>query len=93
LESKVSLEILGDLTNKSLEGSLSDQKLSGLLVFADFSQGDGSWAVAMGLLDTSSSRGGFAGGLGGELLSGRFAASGLACGLLSAGHLFEVNVL
>ena len=37
LESQVSLEILGDLTDKSLEGKLADEKLGGLLVFPDLS--------------------------------------------------------
>lgn len=48
----------------------------------------------MGLLDTASGRGGFAGGLGGELLAGSLASGRLAGGLLGAGHcLFVVWLL
>ena len=43
---------------------------------------------SMGLLHAASRRCRLAGSLGGKLLAGRLAASGLACGLLSAGHLF-----
>ena len=55
LEAEIGLEVLRDLTNEALERKLADQQLSGLLVFADFTQGDGSWAVTMGLLDTARS--------------------------------------
>jgi hypothetical protein len=63
LETKIRLEVLGDLTNKALERSLSDEKVSGLLVLADFAEGDSSGAVAMGLLDTTGGGGRLAGSL------------------------------
>ena len=53
LESEVGLEILSDFTDKALEWKLSDQEFGTLLVSSDFSQGDGSWLVSVGLLDTS----------------------------------------
>ena len=69
LESQVSLELLGDFTDKSLEWELSDQELSRLLVTSDFSESDGTWSVSVRLLDTSSRWGGLAGSLGGQLLA------------------------
>ncbi len=42
LESQVCLEILGNLTNKTLERELSDQELGRLLVTTDFTESDGS---------------------------------------------------
>ena len=83
LEAKVSLEVLGDLTDKTLEGQLADEKLSGLLVSSDLTESNSSWPVSVGLLDTSGGWGTLASCLGGELLarslsSGRF-TSGLFC--------------
>ena len=82
LEPKVGLEVLGDLADEALEGELPDEELGGLLVLADLTESDGSGAVPVGLLDTSSGRGGLAGGLGGELLPGSLSSSGLTSGLL-----------
>jgi len=87
LETEISLEILGDLTDKALEGQLADKKVGGLLVTTDLAKGDGSRAIPVGLLDTSSGGGGLAGCLGGELLAGSFSSGGLACGLLGTGHV------
>jgi hypothetical protein len=42
LESQVCLEILGNLTNETLEGELSDQELSRFLVTTNFTESDGS---------------------------------------------------
>ena len=74
LEPKVTLEILSDLTNKTLEGELADEQVSGLLVPTDLTEGDGSGAVPVGLLHTSGGGGRLAGSLGGELLTGGFAS-------------------
>ena len=63
LESKVGLEVLGNLTDQTLEGSLADQKIGRLLVLADLTKSDGTGAVSVGLLDTSGSWGGLAGSL------------------------------
>ena len=57
LEAELLLEVVGDLTDESLEGELADEELGGLLVFSDLSEGDGSWSEFVGLLDTSGSGG------------------------------------
>ena len=88
LESQVSLEVLGDLTDKTLEGQLADEKLGGLLVATDLAEGHGSWTVTVGLLDAAGGGRGLARGLGGQLLAGRLATGGLASGLLGTGHGF-----
>ena len=54
LKTQVSLEVLGDFTNKSLERELADQELSGLLVTTDFSESNSSRTITMRFLDTSS---------------------------------------
>jgi hypothetical protein len=54
LEAKVRLEVLGDLTDQTLEGELADEELSRLLVATDLTKSDGSGLVAVRLLDTSS---------------------------------------
>lgn len=79
LEAEVGLEVLGDLTNKTLEGQLADEELGGLLVATDLTESDGTRLVAMGLLDTSGGWCRLASGLGGELLTGSLATSGLTC--------------
>ena len=45
LEPQVCLEVLGDLTHKTLEGQLADEQLSGLLVLPDLTQSHGTRAV------------------------------------------------
>ena len=86
LETEIGLEILSNLTNKALEGELADEQLSGLLVFTDLTESHGTGPVTMGLLDATSSRGGFASGLGGQLLPGGLASGGLASSLLGTSH-------
>jgi histone H3 len=54
LEAEIRLEVLGDLTNKTLERQLADEKLSGFLVATNLTESDGSGLVAVRLLDTSS---------------------------------------
>ena len=63
LETKIGFEVLGNLTNKTLERSFADKKVSRLLVLADFSEGDGSRTVSVGLLHTSCGGSGLAGSL------------------------------
>jgi hypothetical protein len=86
LESEIRLEVLGNLTDQTLEGELSDEKLSRLLVSSNLTESDGTGLVAVRLLDTSGRGGGLAGSLGSELLARGLATSGLAGGLLSASH-------
>ena len=92
LESQVSLEILGDFSDKSLERKLSDQELSGLLVSSDLTKSDGTRSVSVRLLDTTGGRSGLSGSLGSQLLSWSLTSSGLTCGLLSTGHFFLLFV-
>ena len=82
LETQITLEILGDLTDQTLKGKLSNQKIGALLVPTNLAKGDGSGPVSMGLLDTSGGGGGLAGSLSGELFSGGLSSSGLAGGLV-----------
>ena len=91
LESQVGLEVLGDLTNESLEGQFADQELSGLLVATDLTESDRTWSVTMRLLDSSGGWCALAGSLGGQLLSWRFSSCRFTSGLLGSGHFFLVD--
>jgi hypothetical protein len=53
LEAEVRLEVLSDLTNKTLERQLADEELGRLLVATDLTESDGTGLVAVRLLDTS----------------------------------------
>lgn len=53
LEAEIRLEVLGDLTNKTLEWQLADEELSRLLVATNLTESDGSWLVTVRLLDTT----------------------------------------
>jgi hypothetical protein len=53
---KTHLEVLSDLTNKTLEGKLADEKLSWLLIATNFAKGNSSRAETMRLLYTTSDR-------------------------------------
>ena len=63
------------------------EELRGLLVLADLPQGHSARTVPVGLLHSSSRRGGFASSLGGHLLPWSLASGGLAGGLLGASHV------
>lgn len=69
LETKIGLELLGNLTNKTLEGELADEKLSGLLVTTDLTKSDSTRFISVRLLDTTGGGGGLSSGLRGELLA------------------------
>ena len=56
LESEVSLEVLGNFPDKTLEGKFADQELSGFLVTPDLTESNSTWPVSMGLLHTTSGR-------------------------------------
>ena len=86
LESQVGLEVLGDLTDQTLEGKLSDQELSRFLVSSDLSKSDGSWSVTMRFLDSSSSWGALSGGLGCQLFSWSLSSSRFTGSLLGSCH-------
>ena len=74
LEPQVSLEILGNLSDEMLEGELADEKLSGLLVSSDLTEGNCSRPVPVWLLDSAGGRGRLASSLGGQLLPGGLAS-------------------
>ena len=63
LESEISLEVLSDFTDKSLEWQLADEELGGFLVTTDLTKSHGSGTVTMGLLHSSGGRGRLTGGL------------------------------
>ena len=86
LEAQVSLEVLGDLTHKALEGELANEQFCGFLVAPDLTESDCSRLVAVRLLDTSGGRGTLAGSLGGQLFPGSLASGRLASGLLGTSH-------
>ena len=65
LETQIGLEILSNLTHKTLEGGLTDQKISRLLILANLTKSDSTGTVTVGLLDTPGGGGGLACGLGG----------------------------
>ena len=92
LESQVSLEILGDLTDQTLEGQLPQEQFSGLLVPPDLSKGNGSWPVPVGLLHSSGGGSTLSSGLGGELLSGSLSSGRFTGGLLGSGHVDSIVV-
>ena len=89
LESKIGLEILGNLTNKTLERQLANEKVGGLLVTTNLTKSDSTWAISVGLLDTSSGGGTLTSSLGGKLLTGSLSSGGLAGGLLGSGHFLD----
>merc|ERR1739838_1048012 len=70
----------------ALEREIPDEQFSGFLVPSDFTKGDGTGPVPMGLLDSSSGRGRFTGGLGGQLLTRGLASGRLTGGLLGTSH-------
>ena len=53
LEAKIRLEVLGDLSNETLEWELSDQEFSGLLVTPNLTKSDGTRLVPVRFLDTT----------------------------------------
>ena len=91
LEAEIGLKVLGNLTDKPLEGQLADEELSGLLVTPNLTKSHGTGTVTMGLLDTTSGGGTLASGLGSQLFSGRLATSGLASSLLGTSHFEKVQ--
>lgn len=92
LEAQVGLEVLGNLPHQALEGQLADEKLGGFLVPPDLTESHGSWPVPVGLLDTSGGWCTLPGSLGGQLLPGGLASSGLTGSLLRTSHSDKTRV-
>ena len=86
LEPEVSLEVLGNLSDQTLEGELADEELSGLLVPPDLPEGDSSRPVPVGLLDSTSGGSRFPGSLGGQLFTRGLASGRFTSGLLGTSH-------
>ena len=91
LEAEVGLEVLSDLTDKTLEWELADEKLGRLLVTPDLTKSHGSGPVTMRLLDASGGGGRFTGSLGSELLPRRLSTGGFTGGLLGTGHVDRLS--
>jgi len=53
LETKIGLEILGNLTNETLERKFADEKFGRLLVTTDLTESDGTGPVPVRFLHTS----------------------------------------
>merc|ERR1719483_774900 len=87
LETQVSLEILSDFADQTLEWELPDQQFSRLLITADLTESHSAGTIAVRFLDTSGGRGRLASGLGSELLPRGLASSRFASGLLGTGHV------
>ena len=91
LESQVGLEVLGDLTDQSLERELSDQQFRGFLVSSDLSESNSSRSVTMRLLHSSSGWGALSSSLGGQLFSWSLTSSGFSCSLLGSCHFRAIS--
>ena len=87
LEAEIVLEVLSDLTDQSLEGELTNEELSALLVLADLTESHSSGAITMRLLGGAGGGGGLTGGLGGELLARNLSSGTLTSSLLGTSHL------
>ena len=86
LEAKVRLKVLGNFTDQPLEGKLTDEKFSRLLVATNFSESDGTGPVTMRLFHSSGRGGTLAGGLRGQLFPRSFSSGRLSGGLLCTSH-------
>lgn len=56
LESQISLEVLSNLTDQTLEGQFPDEQLCAFLVSPDLTESDGSGPVSVGFLDSTSGK-------------------------------------
>ena len=90
LEAEISFEVLGNLTDKTLEGQFADEKLSALLVTADLTESHSSWPVTMWLLHTTGGWGTLASGLGSQLFARSLSSSRFTGSLLGSGHCQSV---
>ena len=87
LETKISLEVLCNFTDQTLEWEFPDEKLCAFLVSPDFTESDCSRPVSVWFLDTSSRRCTFTCGFGGQLLSWSLSSGRFSCSLLCTCHL------
>ena len=87
LESEISLEVLGNLSNKPLERKLADQQLRALLITTNLSQSDSPGPVPMRFLDSTCGRRRFARSLGGQLFPRSLPSGTLSGSLLGSSHV------
>ncbi len=90
LESKVCLEILGNLSNEALEWEFADQEFRAFLITADFTKSHSTRAVPVGFFHTTRGRGAFPGSFGSQLFSWGLSPRTLASGLLRSRHSSKV---
>merc|ERR1719150_3525741 len=90
LKPQVSLEILSNFTNKSLEGQLADQKFGRLLVTTDFTKSHSTRTITMWFLNSSSCGSRFPGSLGCQLFARSLSSGGFTGSLFCTSH-FESN--
>ena len=90
LETQVSLEVLSDLTNQTLEGQLADQQLRGFLVSPDLTKSHSTGPVTMRFLHSTSCWRALPSCLSGKLFSGSFPSSRLTSGLLGSKTVLAV---
>jgi len=87
LETDIIFHFHGDISDKSLEGELSDEQVSSLLIFSDLSKSNGARSELVGFLHSTAGDGsGLSCGLGGELFSRSLDTCGFSGGLFSSGH-------
>ena len=89
LEPQVGLEILGDLTDQTLEGQFTDEQLCALLVTTDLTESHRPGPVTMGLLHSPSGWGTLTSSLGGQLFPGGLASGRFTGGLLGTSHFLS----
>jgi hypothetical protein len=90
---QIRLQIGSNLFDKMLEGCLSDQKVSVLLVFMDLTNGDGPRVVMMGFLHAPHVSSLLLCSLCCKMMAWGLSPSWLACGLLCSGHCLLVDVV
>jgi len=93
LESQLCLEVLGDFSDQTLEGQLSDEELGALLVATDLTESDGTGPVTMRFLHSPGCWRTLAGCLGGQLFSRCLSTGGFTCGLLGTSHFCFLDVV
>ena len=86
LETEVSLEVLSDLTDKTLERQFSQEELGRFLVSTDLTEGNCTGSVTMRLLYSSGGRGALTGSLGSQLFTWCFSSGRFTGGLLCTSH-------
>lgn len=97
LEPELLFELMCQLPHQPLEGKLSDEQISTLLILANFADSDGPWAEPMRFLHATGCRRWRclpSDLLGNQLLPGHFLPSGFPRSLLSSRHesyLFLIN--